>query len=161
MDAWSDNVRAQLRLLQATPSGGVEARGTFEKTCQLTRGLTQANLQYVYDVVRASFGLVTGSGTTAASTANAVQHDAEPAAKSAAETAHRFEDDGVDTAAELRNQRAQARRAKKAAHDAAAERYDDMTKIELSEELGNRGLKKSGNLDELRDRLVDNDLEDS
>jgi hypothetical protein len=34
-----------------------------------------------------------------------------------------------------------------------------MTKVELSEELGARDLPKSGNVDELRDRLIEADLQ--
>jgi hypothetical protein len=54
-----------------------------------------------------------------------------------------------------------ARQAKKAARDAAAERYEHMTKVELSEELAARDLPKTGNVDELRDRLIENDLQDA
>jgi gas vesicle protein len=45
-----------------------------------------------------------------------------------------------------------------AVRDEAAKTYDDLTKAELQEELGARGLPKSGNVDELRERLVADDL---
>ena len=40
----------------------------------------------------------------------------------------------------------------------AAKSYDDLTKAELQEELGARDLPKTGNVDELRERLVADDL---
>ena len=40
----------------------------------------------------------------------------------------------------------------------AAKKYDDLTKAELQEELGARDLPKTGTVDELRERLVSDDL---
>ncbi|MCU1346258.1 MAG: DNA-binding domain protein [Acidimicrobiia bacterium] len=54
--------------------------------------------------------------------------------------------------------RRQERQAAKAAHDAAAAAYAEFTKAELQDELVERGLAKSGNIDELRSRLADDDL---
>ena len=48
---------------------------------------------------------------------------------------------------------AQARRA----HDQARERYEGWTKAELSDELADRNLPKTGNIDELIERLVADD----
>ena len=45
-----------------------------------------------------------------------------------------------------------------AVREQAAKSYDDLTKAELQEELGRRDLPKTGNVDELRERLVANDL---
>jgi hypothetical protein len=45
-----------------------------------------------------------------------------------------------------------------AVRDQAAKSYDDLTKAELQEELGARNLPKTGNVDELRERLVADDL---
>jgi len=45
-----------------------------------------------------------------------------------------------------------------AARVRAAKTYDDLTKAELQEELGARDLPKTGNVDELRERLVADDL---
>ena len=42
--------------------------------------------------------------------------------------------------------------------DQVAKSYDDLTKAELQEELGARNLPKTGNVDELRERLVADDL---
>ncbi len=40
----------------------------------------------------------------------------------------------------------------------AAKSYDDLTKAELQDELGARDLPKTGNVDDLRERLVADDL---
>lgn len=45
-----------------------------------------------------------------------------------------------------------------AVRDQVAKSYDDLTKAELQDELGARGLPKAGNVDELRERLVADDL---
>ncbi len=50
-------------------------------------------------------------------------------------------------------ERQQARRA----HDKARERYEGRTKAELSDQLAQRQLPKSGNVDELIERLVEAD----
>ena len=45
-----------------------------------------------------------------------------------------------------------------AVREQAAKTYDDLTKAELQDELGARNLPKTGNVDELRERLVADDL---
>jgi hypothetical protein len=78
---------------------------------------------------------------------------------------------GVDTLERTaRDQAAQAERAEAEAREAAEEaqrqqareRYAGLTKNELSDEAGQRGLPKTGTVDELIERLVENDTtEDS
>jgi len=54
----------------------------------------------------------------------------------------------------------QAERAEaKAAHEKAREPYEELTKAELSDQLAERGLPKSGNVEELIERLVSADSE--
>jgi len=45
-----------------------------------------------------------------------------------------------------------------AVREQAAKTYDDLTKAELQDELGARNLPKTGNVDELRERLVADDV---
>jgi SAP domain len=49
------------------------------------------------------------------------------------------------------------RRQARQAHDKARERYEGFTKAELSDQLAKRQLPKSGNVDELIERLVEAD----
>ena len=55
----------------------------------------------------------------------------------------------------VREQAEAARRAERAQVEA---RYEDLTKVELQDELASRELPKTGNVDELRARLVADDL---
>ena len=45
-----------------------------------------------------------------------------------------------------------------AVREQAAKTYDDLTKAELQDELAARDLPKTGNVEELRERLVADDL---
>ncbi len=51
----------------------------------------------------------------------------------------------------------QAESVEEAVREQAAHRYEELTKVELQEELAARGLPKTGNVDELRERLVADD----
>jgi SAP domain len=53
--------------------------------------------------------------------------------------------------------RAQAESAQEAAREEAAAEYEDLTKAELQQELARRDLPKTGNVDELRERLIEDD----
>jgi hypothetical protein len=69
---------------------------------------------------------------------------------------------GENAKTAVREQTEAAKRAERqqerAQRDQAAAKYDDLSKSELQDELANRGLVKSGNVDELRSRLVADDL---
>ena len=70
--------------------------------------------------------------------------------------------DQAERAAELVTEQAEqaekaAREQAKQAQEKARERYDGLTKAELSDALAERDLPKSGNVDELIERLVDAD----
>src|ERR1700760_4207170 len=57
----------------------------------------------------------------------------------------------------VREARKAEREQAKHAHDRARERYEGLTKAELSDLLDKRGLPKTGNVDELIERLVEAD----
>ncbi|MBA2560293.1 MAG: SAP domain-containing protein [Propionibacteriales bacterium] len=50
-----------------------------------------------------------------------------------------------------------AEAAQEAAREQAAEKYEELTKAELQDELASRDLPKTGNVDELRERLIADD----
>jgi hypothetical protein len=62
----------------------------------------------------------------------------------------------VETEARERAEEAQ-RQQRQQARDQARERYASLTKTELSDEAGKRGLPKTGTVEELVDRLIEND----
>ncbi len=64
----------------------------------------------------------------------------------------------AEAKAEARRVRAAERAAEKEAQEKAREPYQGLTKAELSEKLAERDLPKTGNLDELVDRLVESDV---
>jgi lysyl-tRNA synthetase class I len=76
---------------------------------------------------------------------------AEQTAREQAEQAEQAEKDLAREA--RRAEREQARHA----HDKARERYEGLTKAELSDRLDQRNLPKTGNVDELVERLVEAD----
>jgi len=84
----------------------------------------------------------------------AAREQAEQVEKAAREQAEQVEKAEQDAA---RAAKAAERKAAKEAHDKAREPYEGLTKAELSDLLAERDLPKSGNLDELVERLVEAD----
>jgi hypothetical protein len=83
-----------------------------------------------------------------------VHEQAGKAEQAAREQADKAEKAEKDLAREARKvEREQARRA----HDKARERYEGLTKAELSDQLEKRDLPKTGTVDELVERLVEAD----
>jgi vacuolar-type H+-ATPase subunit H len=83
-----------------------------------------------------------------------VHEQAGKAEQAAREQADKAEEAQKELAREARRtEREQARRA----HDKARERYEGLTKAELSDLLDKRNLPKTGTVDELVERLVEAD----
>ena len=83
-----------------------------------------------------------------------MHEQADKAEHAARDQADRVEQAQKELAREARKaEREQARRA----HDKARERYEGLTKAELSDLLSQRDLPKTGNVDELVERLVEAD----
>jgi uncharacterized damage-inducible protein DinB len=157
-EAWLQDVTAQFSLLRTTATGRVAPKDALAKVLQLTKGLVEANVKYVQRLSTASFGIAGAVRDGGGQAVHAVKADVADAARSIHHRVAGLEDDAEEAATELRRtERAEARRAKRAAQDAAAERYQTMTKVELSEELMSRSLPKTGNVAELRARLIEND----
>src|SRR5580658_4651894 len=90
----------------------------------------------------------------AESAGNAVREQAEQAEQAALEQAEQAEQAEQELARQARQaEREQAKRA----HKKARERYEGLTKAELSDQLAKRELPKTGNVDELIERLVEAD----
>ena len=105
----------------------------------------------VREQVESVGGLVRGQAESAR---DFVHEQADKAEHAAHEQADKAEQAKQELAREARKaEREQARRA----HDKARERYEGLTKAELSDQLGQRDLPKTGNVDELVERLVEAD----
>ena len=107
-------------------------------------GVVRDQAESATDVVRempASVGHVVHEQTAQAE--QAVREQAEKAEQAERERARQAR----------KAEREQARRA----HDQARERYEGWTKAKLSDQLAERGLPKTGNVDELTERLIEDD----
>ena len=103
-------------------------------------------------VVREQAESVSGLVREQAESAREFAHEqADKAERAAREQADQVEQAEKELARETRKiEREQDKRA----HDKARERYEGLTKAELSDQLGRRDLPKTGNVDELVERLV-------
>ena len=152
-DNWYRSTNALFRSVPTTTNGFLSPTEAFAQASRLSQRLAEVNIEYVQDLVGAMRKHVTGL-------ASVLKDDLATTTKVATDQVEKFEEAAADQADEIqRTQRAAVRQARKATRDAAAERYQEMTKVELSEELGARDLPKSGNVDELRDRLTEADLQ--
>jgi hypothetical protein len=133
------------------------ARSLAEVANTLT-GVTRQQLDSVSSAVRdqvqgasdvARRGVDTIERTARDQAQQAERVDAE--AREAAEEAERQQD--REAAKAERQQRKEVR-------DQSRERYESLNKTELSDEAGKRGLPKTGTVDELIDRLVEDDTKD-
>jgi SAP domain len=83
-----------------------------------------------------------------------MREQAEQAQQAALERVEKTGQAGQELARQARQaEREQARRA----HKRARERYEGLTKAELSDQLAKRELPKTGNVDDLIERLVEAD----
>ena len=151
-DGWFQPTKALFNSVPTTSYGLLNPTQAFAQASRLSQRLAEVNIEYVQDLAGAVRKHLTGL-------ASVLKDEIATTAQVATDQVEHFEEAAADQADEIqRAERAAARRARKAARDAAAERYQEMTKVELSEELGARDLPKSGSVDELRDRLTEADL---
>ena len=152
-DGWYQPTKALFQSVPTTNYGFFNPTEAFAQASRLSQRLAEVNLEYVQDLAGAVRKHVTGL-------ASLLSDEMATTAKVTTDQVEKLEKAAADQADEIqRAERAAVRQAKKAARDAAAERYQEMTKVELSEELEARDLPKSGNVDELRDRLTEADLQ--
>jgi hypothetical protein len=149
------DARALLHLVPTPGNGFLSPNDVIDQNRRIAKSLVEVNVNYVKELAVAVRHHVTGL-------AGVVADEVITTAKLANIQAEKAEEAAIDQAEEIvRAERAEVRRQKRAARDAAGQRYAEMTKVELSEELDKRGMPKTGNVDELRERLIDNDLQDA
>jgi F0F1-type ATP synthase membrane subunit b/b' len=133
------------------------ARSLAEIANTLT-GVTRQQIDSVSSAVREQVQGVSDAARSGVDTL-------ERTARDQAQQAERVEAEAREAAEEAQRQQAREaarveRQQRKEAHDQARERYESLTKNELSDEAGKRGLPKTGTVDELNERLVENDTTD-
>ena len=133
-DFWEKTLEAQRevakQLVGVTVAAGERVRTQAEQLGSVVR----EQAEQVTSAAREQAEQVTGA---ARQQAEAVREQAEAAEKA---------------------ERAQAAAARRAEREQAKARYEDLTKVELQDQLASRELPKTGNVDELRARLVADDL---
>jgi hypothetical protein len=152
VDGWYQPAKALFQSVPTASYGLLNPTEIFAQASRLSQRLAGVNIEYVQDLAGAMRKHVTGL-------ASVLTDEMATTAKVTINQVENFEEAAVDQADRAeRAQRTAARRARNAARHAAGERYQEMTRVELSEELSARGLPKSGNVGELRERLTEADL---
>jgi hypothetical protein len=147
------DAKALWHLVPTPGHGFLSPNDVIEQNRRIAKNLVEVNVNYVKELAVAVRNHVTGL-------VGVLADEVVTTAKLANTQAEKAQDAAIDQAEEIvRAERAEVRRQRTIARDAAAQRYQEMTKVELSEELEKRDMPKTGNVDELRDRLIENDLE--
>jgi len=162
--SWTGSIKDAAAQVPA-PFAMVNATALITQSVTLARQLQQANLEYAVNLLRAvsvagdaagqyldSLGSLLRSQVNAMS--DSVHEQVNKTEQIVQEQAERAEQAERD---EVRQARAAERREARQAQQTARQRYEGKTKTELADELSTRDLPKTGNLDELIDRLVDAD----
>jgi hypothetical protein len=133
-----------------------------QRTADISRDLSVEFVQRTLDINRdltikwaEAAGMLSGAVREQSESArDLVREQAGKAEQAVREQAHKAEQAERELAREARKaEREQARHA----HENARERYEGLTKAELSDLLDQRDLPKTGNVDELVERLVEAD----
>src|SRR5580704_5092931 len=167
------------RAVASQSAGAVEkiadvwTQGSQKLTDRMLPGLPQIDLvpvveryfEFVQRTVDISRDLTIKWAEAAGTLSGAVREQAESVGglvRGQAESARDFVHEQADKAEQAKQELArEARKAEREqarhTHDKARERYEGLTKAELSDQLGQRDLPKTGNVDELVERLVEAD----
>jgi hypothetical protein len=184
-DSWTEGVRRMTGLFPAMPQ--VDLVPAVERYFDLVQRAVDMNRNITVRWAQAAGTLTGTVRQQAESTGQAVRERAESAGEAVRERAESFDQAAAEQAQRAEQaekemarkaERAAAEQAQKAeqaekeraqearrlereharqAHQRARERYEGLTKAELSDLLAKRGLPKSGNVNELVDRLAEAD----
>ncbi len=173
-DSWTQGMRRVTGLFPALPM--VDLVPAVERYFDLVQRAVDINRDITVRWAQAAGTLTGAVREQAESAGQVVRERAESAGEIMRERAESFEAAAAEQAAKV--ERAAAEQAAKAeqaekemalearrvereqarqAHQQARERYEGLTKAELSDLLAKRGLPKSGNVPELIERLVEAD----
>ena len=151
-DVWTEGARTVTGRLFGLPQ--VDLVPAVERYFDLVQRTVDINRRLAVRWAEAAGTLSGVVREKAESAGDVVREKAETAGDIAREQAEKAEQAEQELARQARQaEREQARRA----HDRARERYEGLTKAELSDLLAQRELPKTGNIDELIERLVEAD----
>jgi hypothetical protein len=159
-DFWTQGVRTLTDRLPGLPQ--IDLIPAVERYFDLVQQTVDINRRLTIKWAEAAGTLSEMVRDRAESAGNLVRDKAESAGdlvRDKAESAERTAREQAEQAEKERAREARfaERRQARQAHDQARERYEGLTKAELSDQLAKRQLPKSGNVDELIERLVEAD----
>jgi hypothetical protein len=162
--SWTGSIKDAAAQAPA-PFAMLNATALITQSATLARQLQQANLEYAANLLRAVSVAGDAAGQYLDSVGSVLRNQINAVSDSVHEQVNKTEQIVQDQAEraeqaerdEVRQARAAERREARQAHQTARERYEGKTKTELADELSTRDLPKTGNLDELIDRLADAD----
>ncbi len=159
-DFWTQGARTLTRRLPGLPQ--IDLIPAVERYFDLVQQTVDINRRVTIKLAGAAGTLSEMARERAESAGNLVRDKAESAGdivRDKAESAERTAREQAEQAEKERAREARfaERRQARQAHDKARERYEGFTKAELSGQLAKRQLPKSGNVDELIERLVEAD----
>jgi hypothetical protein len=169
LDRWKDGVSTVTEQFRAFPTIGnlpqVDVTEAVERQFAFIQQIVDLNHQYARQLAEAA-NTLTGATRSQLESVGSVVRDQvasiSDVARTGADTVEQAAQEQADQAEQAERQQARdaakAERAeRKEAHDKAAERYEGLTKAELSEQAAKRDLPKTGTVDELVARLVEAD----
>jgi flagellar biosynthesis GTPase FlhF len=166
-NAWAENIQKSTDQLRTPvlPAWPIDPTAFVEQWFDFSDRLTRVNRQYVVNLTSTLDSLsgavrqhIDGLGDAVRDQVQAVSQSTkdqlEKVADAEREHAEQAQEEEREQARATRNaERQKARKERQVAY----ERYQDMNKSELADELASRELPKSGTVDELIERLVDAD----
>ena len=169
LDSWKDGLTSVADQFRAIPSVGtlpqVDVTEAVERQFAFIQQIVDLNHQYARQLAEVANTLTGATRSQIESVGSVVRDQITSASEVARTGADKVEDAAREQADKAEQaEREQAREAAKAerqeqkqAADKARERYENLTKAELSEQAAKRDLPKTGTVDELVARLVEDD----
>jgi hypothetical protein len=169
LDRWKDGVSTVTEQFRAFPTIGnlpqVDVTEAVERQFAFVQQIVDLNHQYARQLAEVANTLTGATRSQLESVGSVVRNQVasiSDVARTGADTVEQAAQEQADQAEQAERQQARdaakAERAeRKEARDKAAERYEGLTKVELSEQAAKRDLPKTGTVDELVARLVEAD----
>jgi hypothetical protein len=159
-DFWAQGARTLTDRLPGLPQ--IDLIPAVERYFDLVQQTVDINRRLTIKWAEAAGTLSEMVRDRAESAGNLVREKAESAGEIVRDKAESAERTAREQAEQAEKERAREarfaeRQQARQAHDKARERYEGRTKAELSDQLAKRQLPKSGNVDELIERLVEAD----
>jgi len=159
-DFWAQGARTLTDRLPGLPQ--IDLIPAVERYFDVVQQTVDINRRLTIKLAEAAGTLSEMVRDRAESAGNLVREKAESAGEIVRDKAESAERTAREQAEQAEKERAREarfaeRQQARQAHDKARERYEGLTKAELSDQLAKRHLPKSGNVDELIERLVEAD----